>query len=163
MIYLSDNEILGIKLGEDDIAGIYIGDNLIYPTMVSAWSVSPSAITIASSGRTEKIKIAALSSWTISSSESWITFSQNSGDSGRTTVIATIASNDSTARTATITITDNDSYTSTISVSQEGLAFSVSPDALAAGPNAQSLDLTIASPFSWTPFQTPQQLRHVPQ
>lgn len=151
MIYLGNNEIQGIKLGNDDIAGIYIGDNQIYPTTVSAWSVSPSAITISSSGGTERIKIEALDSWTISSSENWITFSQNSGDSGRTRVTATIAANDSTARTATITVEDTGQTTAfTISVSQEALAFSVSPSALTAGISAETINLTISSPFAWT-------------
>ena len=150
MIYLGNDELLGVKLGNDDIQGIYVGEELIYPTTVTAWSITPSAITIGASGGTERIKIAALSSWTISSSESWVTFSQNSGNSGRTNLTATTAANTSTARTATITITDNDQYTETISVSQDGLAFEVTPSALTAGISAATLDLTIASPYAWT-------------
>ena len=103
MIYTGSNEILGIKLGNTDISAIYAGDLLIYPTTVTAWSVTPTQIEMASSGGTENIRIASLSAWTISSSESWITFSQNSGDSGRTTVVATIASHQTdSARTAMI-------------------------------------------------------------
>ena len=119
MIYTGSNEILGIKLGNDEISAIYCGDNLIYPTNVTGWSVSPVTIEAASNGGTKNIIITSLSAWTISSSESWITFSQNSGDSGRTTVVATIAVNEGeTDRMATITATDGTNV-STISVAQE--------------------------------------------
>ena len=118
MIYLGSNEIQGIKLGNTDISAIYAGDLLIWPTSVTGWSVEPSTIEMEASGGTENIRITSLSAWTISSSESWITFSQNSGDSGRSTVIATIANNTSDARTATITATDGVNV-STIAVSQE--------------------------------------------
>lgn len=123
MIYLGNTEILGIKLGNEEISAIYCGDNLIYPTTVTAWSVSPSQIEVKKTGGTENIRIASLSSWTISSSENWITFSQNSGDSGRTKVIATIAdySSGDTERTATITVTDGVNI-STISVTQQANA-----------------------------------------
>ena len=118
MIYTGSNEILGIKLGNTDISAIYAGDLLIYPTSVTGWSVIPTQIEMTASGGTEEIKIASMSAWTITSSESWVTFSQNSGDSGRTTVTATIASNQaSSARTATITVTDGTNV-STIAVSQ---------------------------------------------
>ena len=122
MIYLGSNEIAAIKLGNTDISAIYAGDLLIWPTSVTGWSVTPATIEMEASGGTENITITSLSAWTITSSESWITFSQNSGDSGRTTVAATIASHtDSSARTATITVTDGTNV-STISVSQEAYA-----------------------------------------
>ena len=122
MIYLGDTELLGVKMGSTDISAIYAGDLLIWPTTVTAWSVTPTQFEVASSGGTENIKIASLSSWTISASESWVTFSQNSGDSGRTTVVATVASHTSnSARTATITVTDG-TNTSTIAVSQKAKA-----------------------------------------
>lgn len=150
MIYFADTELLGLKIGDTDISAVYAGDLLIYPTTVTAWSVTPTVISAASSGGTEKIKIAALASWTISSNESWITFSQNSGDSGRTTVMATIGNNTSTSRTATITVTDGDQFTQAISVSQEGLAFSVSPTAITAQSGATAETITISSPYNWT-------------
>lgn len=150
MIYTGSNEILGIKLGDTDISAIYAGDLLIYPTTVTAWSVTPAQIEMASTGGTERIKIAALSAWTITSSESWITFSQNSGDSGRTTVIATVSANDSVSRTATITVSDGDQFSQTISVSQEGLAFSVSPSSIEVLSAATTQEITISSPYPWT-------------
>ena len=150
MIYTGSNEILGIKLGDTDISAIYAGDLLIYPTTVTGWSVSPATIEAVSNGGTEKIKIAALSAWTITSSESWVTLSQNSGDSGRTTVIATISSNNTLSRTATITVSDGDQFSQTITVSQEGLAFSVSPSIIEVLSAATSQEITISSPYPWT-------------
>ena len=148
MIYLGNGEIQNIYLGNTPIQGIYAGDLLIYPTTVTAWSVTPTQIEMTSNGGTERIKIASLSAWTITSSESWITFSQNSGDSGRTTVIATIAENTTTARTATITVTDG-TNTTTISVSQAGLAFSVSPTSIEVLSAATTQEITISSPYPW--------------
>lgn len=118
MIYLGNNELAGVMLGSNEIAGIYVGDDLIYPMTVTAWSVSPSAMTFTNAGGTSQVRIAALSSWTISSSDNWITLSQASGDSGRTTVTVTAgALSGSTPRTATITVTDG-TNTSTVSVTQ---------------------------------------------
>lgn len=117
MINIGDLEIAGVYVGDVELS-VYAGDELIYPMTVTGWSVSPSSIEVEKAGGTANIKIASLSAWTISSSENWVTFSQNSGDSGRTTVVATIASyTDSSARTATITVTDG-TNTSTIGVTQ---------------------------------------------
>ena len=112
MIYTGSNEILGIKLGDTDISAIYAGDLLIYPTTVTGWSVNPASFEVKSSSGSVTIRITSLSAWTITSSESWITFSQNSGDSGRTTVIATYTENTGDSdRTATITVTDGTNTT----------------------------------------------------
>lgn len=117
MINIGDLEIAGVYVGDVELS-VYAGDELIYPMTVTGWSVQPSTIEAEWSGGTENIRITSLSAWSITSSESWITFSQNSGDSGRTTVVATIAANGgSSSRTATITVTDG-TNTSTISVSQ---------------------------------------------
>ena len=119
MIYFGDTELYGVKIGNTDISAIYAGDLLIWPTSVTGWSVSPAEIEMEASGGTENIRITSLSAWTITSSESWITFSQNSGDSGRTTVEAIIAENEGDLdRTATITVTDGTNV-STIAVTQE--------------------------------------------
>ena len=118
MIYLGSNEILGIKLGNTDISAIYADDLLIYPTTVTGWSVSPSSFEVEKSGGSATVRITSLSSWTISSNESWITFSQNSGDSGRTSVVVTFGENQTgVERYGTITVTDG-TNTSTINITQ---------------------------------------------
>ena len=118
MIYLGNGEIQNIYLGNAPIQGIYAGDLLIYPTTVTGWSVNPSSIEAEKSGGTATIRITSLSAWTISSSESWITFSQNSGDSGRTSIVVTFGENETgEERYGTITATDG-TNTSTVSVVQ---------------------------------------------
>lgn len=118
MIYLGSNEIAAIKLGNTDISAIYAGDLLIYPTTVTGWSVSPSSFEVERSGGSATVRITSLSAWTISSNESWITFSQNSGDSGRTSVVVTFGENQTGAeRYGTITATDG-TNASTISITQ---------------------------------------------
>lgn len=118
MIYLGNGEIQNIYLGNTPIQGIYAGDLLIYPTTVTGWSVNPSSIKAEKSGGTATIRITSLSAWTISSNESWITFSQNSGESGRTSVIVSFEENETgEKRYATITATDGVN-TSTVNVLQ---------------------------------------------
>ena len=118
MIYLGNGEIQNIYLGNTPIQGIYAGDLLIYPTTVTGWSVNPSSIEVERVGGIATVRITSLSAWTISSSESWITFSQNSGDSGRTSVIVTFGENETgVERYGTITATDG-TNTSTVSVVQ---------------------------------------------
>lgn len=122
MIYLGNGEIQNIYLGNTPIQGIYAGDLLIYPTSVTGWSVNPTSFEVKSSSGSVTIRIASLSAWTITSSESWITFSQNTGDSGRTTVIATYEENvGDSDRTATITASDGTNVT-TISFLQSKYA-----------------------------------------
>lgn len=121
MIYLGSNEIAAIKLGNTDISAIYAGDLLIYPTTVTGWSVNPSSIEVKKTGGTATIRITSLSAWSISSSESWISFSQNSGDSGRTSVIVTFGENETGAeRAGTITATDG-TNTSNVAIVQKAL------------------------------------------
>jgi hypothetical protein len=122
MIYLGNGEIQNIYLGNSPIQGIYAGDLLIYPTTVTGWSVNPASFEVKSSSGSVTIRITSLSAWTITSSESWITFSQNSGDSGRTTVIAAYEENvGDSDRTATITASDGTNVT-TISFLQSKYA-----------------------------------------
>ena len=112
MIYLGNGEIQNIYLGNAPIQGIYAGDLLIYPTTVTGWSVNPTSFEVKRDPGNVNIRITSLSAWTIASSESWITFSQNSGASGRTTVIATYTENTGDSdRTATITVTDGTNTT----------------------------------------------------
>lgn len=118
MIYLGNSEIQNIYLGNAPIQGIYAGDLLIYPTTVTAWSVNPTSFEVKAAPGTVNIRITSLSAWTISSSESWITFSQNSGNSGRTTVMATYEGNmGESDRSATITVSDG-TNTTTVSFLQ---------------------------------------------
>lgn len=119
MIYTGSDEIRNIYLGNEEISAIYCGEDLIYPMSVTAWSVSPLTISAGESGTTQEIKIAAMDDWTITSSESWVTFSVTGGTSGRSRVEATIAANAGPQRTATITVADTGTTTAlTIGVTQ---------------------------------------------
>lgn len=118
MIYVGNNELPGVMLGNMEIPGIYVGDTLIYPTTITGLSVSPSQISVEKASGSTFMNIASLSAWTASSSEAWITLSQNTGDSGRTRVTLSYTENTgSSARTATITVTDG-SETATTTVTQ---------------------------------------------
>lgn len=115
MIYVGNNELPSVMLGNMEIPGIYVGDTLIYPTTITGLSVSPSQISVEKASGSTSINIASLSAWTASSSEAWITLSQNTGDSGRTRVTLSYTENTgSSARTATITVTDGSETATTV-------------------------------------------------
>lgn len=115
MIYVGNNELPSVMLGNMEIPGIYVGDTLIYPTTITGLSVSPSQISVEKASGSTSINIASLSAWTASSSEAWITFSQNTGDSGRTRVTLSYTENTGSApRTATITVTDGSETATTV-------------------------------------------------
>lgn len=113
---IGDLDISGLYVGSDEVVAVYLGDEQVFPNGITGWSVSPASINVASSGGTKNITIKSLSSWTISSNDNWITLSAESGDSGVSTVVATIASA-STSRSGSIIATDGTSST-TITVSQ---------------------------------------------
>lgn len=82
-------------------------------------TVSPSTITKNENGGSETIDITTSGGWTISSSDSWLTFSSTSG-SGNTSVSLSIEANTgSTSRSGTVTIT-NGLVLQTITVNQAG-------------------------------------------
>lgn len=126
MIYTGSDEIRGIMLGGEEISAIYCGADLMYPMSVTAWSVTPSTLEYKLTGGTKNVRIASPSgTWSITSSENWITFSITGGGiqgaSSRTVVEVTASNNGTGAdRTATLTITDDDNQTTvgTISVVQ---------------------------------------------
>ena len=120
MIYLGSNEILRIKLGNTDISAIYAGDLLIYPTTVTGWSVNPTSFEVKKIQGSVNIRITSLSAWTITSNESWVTFSQNSGGSGRTTVIASYETNTATTERYATIIASDGTNTTTVSLTQKG-------------------------------------------
>ena len=113
---IGDLDISGLYVGSEEAVAVYLGDEQVFPNGITGWSVSPASINVASSGGTKNITIKSLSSWTISSNDNWITLSPESGDSGTSTVVATIASA-STSRTGYIIATDGTSST-TITVAQ---------------------------------------------
>lgn len=150
MIYIGDNELLGVKLGNDDITGIYVGDNLIYPTTVTAWTVEPSSFSIPFDDEIARIKLAALTPWTATTDANWITLSESTGDGGRYRIDMTVSPNISTARTANVVITGEDTHTETISVSQAAIPFSASVDSISTYSEGGSFSFDIMCPHSWS-------------
>ncbi len=154
MIYTGSDEIRNIYLGNEEISAIYCGEDLIYPMSVTAWSVDPLTISAAESGTTQKIKIAAMDDWTITSSESWVTFSVTGGTSGRSRVEATIAANAGPQRTATITVADTGTTTAlTISVTQEATPFGFVPDSITiqkTGTTSPGIHFVVSSPYAYS-------------
>src|SRR5688572_26725957 len=68
--------------------------------------ISTEQLTFAKEGETKPFHIKSNTSWEVSSSETWLTLSPASGETGTTKVEATIAKNETPAvRNATITIT----------------------------------------------------------
>ena len=149
MINIGNTE-LNIKLGNEDIPAIYIGDTLIYPTTVTAWTVEPSSLSIPFDGEIARIKLAAVTAWTATTDVNWITLSESTGDGGRYNIDVTVSPNISTARTANVVITGEDSHTETISISQAALPFSASVDSISTYNEGGTFAFDIMCPHSWT-------------
>lgn len=116
MIYLVNNEIYGIKVGDIDIPGIYAGDTQMYPTNFEGIKVSPSSITSKISGGTFSLRVKSDREWALTKNETWFSLSPSSG-SGNTVVTVTVdANNTGSARTDTITATTTDNLYSATTV-----------------------------------------------
>lgn len=121
MIYTGGDEIRGIMLGSDEIQAIYAGEELIYPMGVSGFTVKPLAISFAVGGGSKNIKITSEYAWTAVVSDSWITLSTYSGDSGRTTIVATVGENETGEEiSGTVIVTSTDlQHTATVDIVQQ--------------------------------------------
>ena len=121
MIYTGSDEIRGIMLGSDEIQAIYAGEELIYPMGVSGFTVKPLAISFPIGGGNKNIKIVSEYAWTAAVSDSWITLSAYSGDSGRTTIVATVGENETGEEiSGTVIVTSTDlQHTATVDIVQQ--------------------------------------------
>lgn len=110
-----------------------------------------STLSFTSEGGEETIVVTSNQAWTVESSEAWCTVSPRMG-SGNASVAVGVKQNATlTSRTATITIksVDNSLQPVKVQVTQEGVAFSVSPLNVTIGENLTS-SITIKTSSQWS-------------
>ena len=112
-------------------------------------SVSPESLSYDSKGGTQVVPVTSSLSWTVSTSQTWITASPASG-SGNGTVSITCSSNTgSSSRSGTVTIRGGE-YTQTVTITQEGALLNVSPGNLTFASNGGTKSVSVTSNLSWS-------------
>ena len=81
------------------------------------FELSTDSLTYSYSGGSQNVIVTSDNPWTASTTDSWITISSSTGDTGETTVIVTVGSTILTNRTGTVTFTDGED-TLTLTVNQ---------------------------------------------
>lgn len=115
-----------------------------------ALSISPSQLTFAANGSTEKLTITSNSEWSLSASDSWLQLDRTSG-SNNATINATAQSNLGSPRSATITLYNKDgAIASNVSVTQAGTTIKVQPSSLSFGIEAAVRSIYISSEVYWS-------------
>ena len=117
----------------------------------SSLSVSPSSLSYTAAGESKTVTVTSNTSWTATSSASWLTISPASGSNNGTITAVAAANTSSSQRTATITVSGS-GITRTISVTQAGVSYNltVNPTSLSYTANGETKTVTVTSNTSWT-------------
>jgi len=115
-------------------------------------SVSPTSYTFPSSGAgTESIAVTSNQTWTLSSNESWLTFSPSSGSNNGSFYADVVSYTGTAPRSGTITATAPNGQTATVAITQPGTsALTVSPTSLAPSNAASGTTINVTSNVAWT-------------
>lgn len=120
-------------LDDNNVAGIYnaTSDTFLYSDGPADWAAGPftSSInvsytggTIASTGGTASLTVDSDYVWTASTSASWVTLSSLTGDTGVTTITATLADNTGDRRSAVIEFINATGDTANVTINQKKVA-----------------------------------------
>ncbi len=128
--------------------------------------VSPTAVDFAAGGESKTVQINYLGSWSLSSTDPWLTITPASG-SGPATVTLTATTNPAgTLRSGKVTARytyAGGTPTQTLTVTQQGATLAVAPAALALPAVGESTDVTVSSNVSWRVSSAPAWLTVSPQ
>ncbi|MBO7133458.1 MAG: C10 family peptidase [Bacteroidales bacterium] len=114
-------------------------------------TVSPSSLSYTADGASKTVNVTSNTSWTATSSASWLTISPASGTNNGTITAVAAANTSSSQRTATITVSGG-GITRTVSVTQAGVSYNltVSPSSLSYTADGESKTVNVTSNTSWT-------------
>lgn len=122
-------------------------DTVLAPELI----VSTEKITLSNAGETKAFHIKSNQVWTLSSSESWISFSTQKGESGTSKVELTVAANPNVAnRTATITVTAGELSKSIEVVQSAAALFRTETSVYSLDKNEQEIQLKIETNQPYT-------------
>ena len=114
-------------------------------------TVNPSSLSYTAAGESKTVTVTSNTSWTATSSATWLTVSPASGSNNGTITAVASANTSSSQRTATITISGS-GITRTVSVTQAGVSYNltVNPTSLSYTAAGESKTVTVTSNTSWT-------------
>lgn len=106
--------------------------------MSSALTISPTSITVDSTGTTFTVTVTSNTSWTVSDNGLWISTSKTSG-TGNSSFTVTVQSNSGEIRNGIVTVkTSDNAQTRTVDINQEAPALSIVQDYLAYNQNSSN-------------------------
>jgi len=116
-------------------------------------TVSPSSLSYTATGENKTVSVYSNTSWTATSSASWLTISPASGSNNGTFTAIAAANTSSSQRTATITVSGTGVSAQTISVTQAGATensyLTVSPSSLSYTATGENKTVSVYSNTSW--------------
>lgn len=133
-LYIADNRKLEISIIQD----------------ATQLSVSPSELNFSPDASSQQIEVAANTSWSLSTEESWIHI-DNSAGSGNATISVSVDNNSGELRTGTINLLDKwGNHVDFVTVKQDEESFVVKPYELSFFANGGTEKISIYSNTSWS-------------
>ena len=112
-------------------------------------SISPQTMEFDCNEEEKTLAITSNSSWTTSSDQSWCTVSKSSGNGNDNITVKVSKTDAADKRTANVKITAG-TLSQTVTVTQNGVTLSVSPQKVDFGNKAEEITVAITSNSSWT-------------
>ncbi len=115
------------------------------------FSITPESLSFSADGGNETITVTSNLSWTVTSSDAWLTLSNSSGEGDATLTVVAQENPSTSSRSGILTFKGKD-ITFTVNVTQEGAspAFSVTPTSLSFTSSGGNQSVSITSNLSWT-------------
>ena len=126
------------------------------PPVTLSLTVSATSLNFAAAGEQQNFTITSNTTWSVSSSASWLTVAPASGSNGGTITVTAAANTSTSQRTATVTVSGNGVAPQTISVTQGAyvppvtLSLTVSATSLNFAAAGEQQAFTITSNTTWT-------------
>ena len=115
------------------------------------FSITPESLSFTAEGGNETITVTSNLSWTVTSSDAWLTLSNSSGEGDATLTVVAQENTSTSSRSGILTFKGKD-ITFTVNVTQEGASpnFSVTPTTLSFTSSGGSQSVSIKSNQAWT-------------
>ncbi|MBQ6276569.1 MAG: S8 family serine peptidase [Bacteroidales bacterium] len=151
--YAGQTMYIAIMCVSNDVFAFFIDDIEVSSSSTPSYNltVNPSSLSYTAAGESKTVTVTSNTSWTATSSATWLTVSPASGSNNGTITAVASANTSSSQRTATITISGS-GITRTVSVTQAGVSYNltVNPTSLSYTAAGESKTVTVTSNTSWT-------------
>ena len=115
------------------------------------FSITPESLSFTAEGGNETITVTSNLSWTVTSSDAWLTLSNSSGEGDATLTVVAQENTSTSSRSGILTFKGKD-ITFTVNVTQEGASpnFSVTPTTLSFTSSGGNQSVSVKSNQAWT-------------